>query len=112
MSTMKHGQYVAKIDFDEDESMLAGQVINTRDVITFYGASVEGLRREFEASIKIYEQACRERGLAPEKPYSGNLRLRLDPDLHRRADAAATERGRSLNAFIADAVGRQLAGQD
>ena len=112
MSTMKHGQYVAKIDFDEDEAMLAGHVINTGYVITFYGASVEELRREFEASIKVYEQACHERGLTPEKPCSGNLRLRLDPDLHRRAEAAAAEQGRSLNAFIANAVGRQLAEQD
>lgn len=46
-------------------------------------------------------QGCKERGIEPERPYSGKLSLRLSPDLHRVAEQAATA-GESIDQCIAE----------
>ena len=107
MSIMKHDQYVARVEFDEEEDLFHGRVINTRDVITFYGGSVRELRREFAKSIKAHLLFCKEQGIDPSRPYSGRIPLRIDPDLHRRADTLAARAGKSLNAFIGDTLARE-----
>lgn len=42
-----------------------GTVINTRDVITFYGSSMDDLKREMAASVDAYLSHCAERGREP-----------------------------------------------
>ena len=68
---MTYKGYVAKIEFDEDNSIFTGMVINTRTVITFSGTSVRELEKEFRNSVEDYLEWCREDGVSPEKPYSG-----------------------------------------
>lgn len=109
---MRHGKYIAKVEYDEETGLFEGDVINTRDVITFSGSSVDELRREFGKSIEVLEAFCKKHGVEPSKPYSGRFVLRLSPETHQRAEAAATQAGTSLNAFIADVVERQLAEQE
>ena len=48
MSIMKHGQYVARVEFDEEEDLFHGRVINTRDVITLNAFFGDTLAREAE----------------------------------------------------------------
>ena len=38
--------YIGVVDFDPEIDLFQGTVINTQDVITFYGASVTELREE------------------------------------------------------------------
>jgi predicted HicB family RNase H-like nuclease len=106
MSTLQHKDFLAEVELDEDAGILHGRVINTRAVLTFYGATVAELKEAFAETIDVYEEWCRERGKEPERPYSGNFTLRVSPDLHRRVAAAAARSGRSLNAFIKDALER------
>ena len=109
-STMKHENgYIARIEFDSEVEIFFGTVINTPNAITFYGKSVRALRTEFNRSVREYLAVCRENGLEPNKPYSGRLNLRLPPELHGSAAAAATMAGVSLNAFIANAVRERTA---
>lgn len=86
--------------FDADADRFHGEVVNTRDVITFEGRSVEELRSELEASVEDYLAYCRERGEEPEKPFRGDFLVRADPELHRALTTAAAGAGMSLNAFV------------
>ena len=103
-STLRHGDYVASVVFDPDEDMFRGEVINTASHIDFYADSVEGLKEEFTTSIRVYLDFCEERGIKPERGYSGKFNVRLEPDLHARAAAGATSDGMSLNAWVASAI--------
>jgi predicted HicB family RNase H-like nuclease len=107
MAAMKHDRYVATIDYDPDIDQFVGQVVNTRDVITFYGHSIDELKREFAKSVEEHLKFCARKGVEPSKPYSGRIPLRLDPSLHRRLDAAAALSGLSLNAYIAETLERE-----
>ncbi len=100
MTTMKHGQYVAHIDYNPEIDSFFGEVVNTRDTITFYGRSVPDLKKEFSRSVNAHVAFCKRRGIEPGKPYSGRIPLRISSELHRKLDANAALRGMSLNAYI------------
>jgi predicted HicB family RNase H-like nuclease len=106
MTTMTHNGYVASIELDEDAGLFHGEVINTRDVLTFQGRTLEELRTAFADTIADYIDWCHERGKEPERPYSGNFTVRVSPDLHRRVATAAVRVGKSVNAFVSDALDR------
>ena len=64
---MTYKGYQAKVELDELASVFHGEVINTRDVITFQGTSVEELKKAFEDSVDDYLEFCTSRGENPEK---------------------------------------------
>jgi predicted HicB family RNase H-like nuclease len=104
MTTMTHDGYIASIELDEQAGLFHGEVINTRDVLTFQGRTLDELRHALAETIAHYVEWCRERGKEPERPYSGNFTVRLSPELHRRV--ASARRGKSVNSFIAEALDR------
>jgi predicted HicB family RNase H-like nuclease len=92
--------YIAHIEFDGEAGIFHGEVINTRDVITFQGKSVEELRREFEESVEDYLEFCAERNEEPEKPFSGYFTVRLSPEQHRRVVFAAEKMGERTENWV------------
>ena len=101
---MEHGGYRAAITFDDETGIFHGEVLDTRDVITFQGTSVEELRDAFQGSVDEYLRACKEMGREPDKPFSGKILLRVNPELHRAAFTTASAEGKSLNSWLAETV--------
>ena len=97
---MTYKGYIGKVEFDDENRVFSGTVINTRTVITFHGTTVDELEKEFQASVDDYLEWCKEDGVEPEKPYSGRFNVRFDPELHKQAAVAAKTLGISLNSFI------------
>jgi predicted HicB family RNase H-like nuclease len=106
MTTMTHDGYVTRVELDEEASIFHGEVVNTKDVLTFQGRTLDELRTAFADTIADYVDWCRERGKEPERPYSGNFTVRVSPELHRRIAAAAAREGKSINAFIVSTLER------
>ena len=105
---MNYKGYVGSVEYDDENRVFTGTVINTRTVITFHGTSVDELEKEFRASVEDYLQWCREDGIEPERPYSGKFNVRFSPELHRRAAIGAKHLGLSLNSFVERAVEDEL----
>lgn len=101
---MKYKDYIGHVSFDEEAELFHGEVINTRDVITFQGNTVKSLKQAFKDSVDDYLDFCNTRGETPEKPFSGKFNVRIDPELHREASIAAKVAGMSLNAWIVHAI--------
>ena len=72
---IKYKGYVGVVDFDPEIDLFHGTVINTQDVITFYGASVAELRQEMQKSLEVYFEACKEEGKVPDKLLSYTVGL-------------------------------------
>jgi predicted HicB family RNase H-like nuclease len=81
MTTMTHDSYVATVELDEEAGLFHAEVINTRNVLTFQGRTLDELRAAFADTIADYGDWCRERGKEPERPYSGTFTVRLSPEL-------------------------------
>ena len=105
---MKYKGYIAHVELDDEEGVFHGEVIGTRDVITFEGTSVRQLRKAFHDSVDDYLAFCRQRGEKPETPASGKFVVRIDAADHRRAAMLAKLRGKSLNAFVAECIEKEL----
>ena len=105
---MTYKGYIGQVEFDDDQHIFTGCVINTRDVITFQGESVKELEAAFKDSVEDYLAWCKEDGVEPEKPYSGKFNVRFDPAVHQRAAIAAKKQGISLNRFVEKSVEDEL----
>ena len=101
---MEYKGYIGTVNYDDDAKIFHGEVINTRDVITFQGKSVDQLEKSFRESITDYLNWCRDDGVNPEKPYSGKFNLRIAPELHKQIALAAHKMKLSLNKFVEKAL--------
>lgn len=106
MNTMSFKGFAARVEYIEDDGCFVGHIAGIRDVIGFHGESVSELRAAFEEAVDDYLATCQKLGKEANKPYSGQFRLRLDPGLHARAAIAAESHGKSLNAWVSEAIER------
>jgi len=101
--------YIGIVTYDSDAKLFHGDVVNTRDVITFQGTTVNEIEKAFIESIDDYLDWCKEEGVAPEKPYSGKFNLRLSPELHKEIAITAKKMNISINNFVEKAIQDELA---
>jgi predicted HicB family RNase H-like nuclease len=111
MNVMSYKGYEALVQYDEDAEIFHGEVMNLRDVITFQGTSVKELKQALIDSVEDYLAFCKERGEEPEKPYSGQFVVRVDPPLHKAVAVAAKRAGMSINRWVTAALERAAASQ-
>jgi predicted HicB family RNase H-like nuclease len=100
--------YIGAVEFDAEAKIFHGEVINTRDVITFQGKAVDELEQAFRDSVDDYVTWCESEGVSPEKPYSGRFNVRLSPELHRELAVTAKRRNLSINRFVEQAIEDEL----
>ena len=106
---MEYRGYIGKVEFDDEAAVFHGEVINTRDVITFQGESVAELKKAFQDSVADYLAFCASRGEEPDKPFSGRFVTRIPPELHRQVNLAASLSGKSLNAWVSEQLQSAIA---
>ena len=96
--------YIGKIDYDDEAGIFHGDVINTREVITFQGKSVKEIKQSLKDSVEDYLEFCRERGEEPDRPFSGKFVVRVPPEVHREAFLKAKSAGKSLDACVREVI--------
>ena len=108
MTMMRHNAYEAVVE-DDDAAAFHGEVINLTDVITFQGRSVEELRQAFADSVADHLDYCRTRGEEPERPFSGQLSVQVDPALHRAVMTAARRSGVTPDEWVSQTSAKATA---
>jgi predicted HicB family RNase H-like nuclease len=99
---LEYKTYIGTVE--ADDGIFVGRVSGLRDVIHFEGTTFTEVEQAFRDSIDDYLAFCAARGEVPDRPYSGKIPLRVDPELHRRAAAVAQANGVSLNQWIAQRI--------
>ena len=97
MSSMTYKGYSARVEYDARDDIFVGRVLGVRDIISFHARSVSALHEAFRLALEDYLADCAEQGIAPEKPASGKVMLRIRPEVHAAATIAAQSAGKSLN---------------
>ncbi|MBL8473088.1 MAG: type II toxin-antitoxin system HicB family antitoxin [Rhodocyclaceae bacterium] len=108
MNTMMYKGYAARVEYSEEDACFVGHIAGIRDIVGFHGESVAELRAAFEEAVDHYLETCESLNREPNRPYSGQFRLRLTPELHARAAMAADAQGKSLNAWVSEAIERSI----
>lgn len=97
MKAMVYKGYAARVDFDAEDGILSGRIAGIADVVGFHAESVPDLIAAFHEAVDDYLATCERIGKTPQRAYSGNLMLRITPQAHAAAVAAADASGKSLN---------------
>lgn len=108
MSAMSYKGYLARPEFSPDDGVFFGKIAGIQDIVTFEGESVAELVRAFHEAVDDYIETCVKIGKEPQRSYSGNLALRVSPELHAKAARAAELAGMSLNQWGEKVVSEAL----
>ena len=104
MNIMTIEGHKAKIGYDPEIDMFRGEILGLNGGADFYGKTPAELRSEFNKSLKVFLDVCKEKGINPYKDYSGKFNLRIPPKLHAELAAKASAAGKSLNQWVADVL--------
>ena len=96
--------YTGTIEFDEDDRVFHGRLVGIRGIVTYEAGTAEEIVTAFHDSVDDYLEDCTQRGVDADKPFSGNLSVRISSDLHRTVSNAAGSRAVSVNQWIAETL--------
>ena len=99
---MEYKGFKAQIDYDCEAGVFVGEVINTRDRITFVGRSVDELRAAFEKAAEEYIELSTDRASGADSSYSGHISVRVNPKLHKQIAERAAQSGQSVANWVAE----------
>jgi predicted HicB family RNase H-like nuclease len=102
MSTMNYKGYAARIEYSDEDDCFVGHIAGINDVIGFHADTVAKLHKAFEEAVDDYLETCKKAGRSPQKPYSGNIMLRIPPELHAKVAMLAQAHGKSLNSWMTE----------
>ncbi len=102
MNTMTYKGYTAQIEYSDDDECFIGHLAGIRDIVGFHGASVSELHMAFDEAVEDYLETCVKLGRSPQEPYSGELRLRIPPEIHAAVALAAEVSGKSIDQWATE----------
>lgn len=108
MNLMSYKDYSARIEYSDEDACFIGHIAGIRDVVGFHGESVTELRAAFEEAVDDYLATCEKLKRSAQRPYSGKVMLRIDPNIHAKAAMLAEAQGKSLNAWAQEALQRAI----
>lgn len=104
MGVLKYKNYTGSVEFNETDKILFGKVLGIRGLISYEGQTVDELEQDFKNGIDEYLEICKEKGIEPQKSYTGAFNVRISSDMHGQAVLKAQEQGITLNAFVKLAI--------
>ena len=99
---MTYKGYAARIEYSDEDGCFIGHIAAIKDVVGFHGESVADLRAAFEEAVDDYLETCAKLNRTPQKPYSGNLILRVPPEIHAAVAASAAVSKKSINQWATE----------
>ena len=101
---MTYKGYIAQVKLDEEAKTFYGEILNSSAIIHFRGESVAALEKSFHEGVDEYLETCKEERIDPERTFSGEFRLRISPELHRKIFLYAKQEHISLNSFVKESL--------
>lgn len=111
MKTLNYKGYIGSIEISEEDNCLYGKVIDLPNdtAITYEGPTIAELKQDFMGAVDDYLEYCRANNIQPRKSYTGTLNVRISPETHSQIAFLANKAGISINAFIRQALDKQVA---
>ena len=104
MNAMTYRGYAARIEYDAEDRIFVGRLAGIKDIAVFHGTTVDELEAAFHETVDHYLEVSARTGHPAQRPYSGRLLLRIEPETHAAMAVAAELSGVSLNQWAASAL--------
>jgi len=105
---MEYKGYIGSVRFSAEDEVFYGKLQGIRDLVTYEGTDVIGLKRSFYEAVDDYLEMCKRRGKVPEQPFKGSFNVRVGRELHKRAAVFASEHKKKLNSVVSEALEKYL----
>ncbi|MDM8566047.1 type II toxin-antitoxin system HicB family antitoxin [Candidatus Halobeggiatoa sp. HSG11] len=108
MNLMSINGTKAFIQYDQEIDMFRGEFIGLNGGADFYAKDIDSLKKEAEISLKVFLNACKEKGINPYKNFSGKLNITIAPQLHEEAMLVAKSQNISLDKLVSIALQKTI----
>lgn len=105
---MEYKGYLGSVRFSAEDEVFHGRLQGIRDLVTYEGTDVAGLKQSFYEAVNDYLASCKKRGKPPEQPFKGTFNVRVGSELHKRAAVFASEHKKKLNSVVTEALEKYL----
>lgn len=102
--------YVASITYSRQNNALMGCVKGLYPEIVFKGNSITELEKEFHRTVDEYIEGCNKEGKEPAKQYSGEISVKITPEIHSRLAIVCEKIGTEPEQILKAAVINELSG--
>jgi predicted HicB family RNase H-like nuclease len=103
-SLLEYRGYRGNVEYSAPDHCFHGKIIGISALVTYEGTDVSSLEKAFKDGVDDYIEFCAEKGIEPEKEYSGRFQIRTAPEVHRFYADYAAAHGEKLNTIIAKAL--------
>lgn len=107
-NTMEYKGYLGSVEFSQEDALFYGRVLGIRALISYEGSSAAELVADFHGAIDDYLALCAQQGKEPERAYKGSFNVRISPELHKQAVAAAMAHNMTLNSFVENSIAQAV----
>ena len=97
---MNYKSYTNRAEFDSESKIFHGEVLDTKDVITFRCRSVNKIECAFHASVDGYFKFWKVHNKNPNQQSFRNFVLKMDSDIYKILFVRDVSEGKSLNKYI------------
>ena len=97
MNTLKYKGYVGSVAYSETDRVFFGKIEGIDGLVNYEGESVGELTAAFKEAVDDYLAFCEEKGIKPEKSYTGTFNVRISPETHRSIARLAARAGITIN---------------
>jgi predicted HicB family RNase H-like nuclease len=102
---LKYKGFIATVRYSDEDEAFTGRIEGINSIVSFEGESVADLKKSFKDAVESYLSFCERKGIKEiQKSYTGVFNIRINSELHRKAAIMAKLKGRTLNAFVKDAI--------
>ena len=105
MGVLKYRNFIGSVEYSETDKILFSLCQGIRGLISYEGQNIE---QDFRDGIDEYLEVCKEKGIEPQKSFTGAFNVRIPSDTHAQAVLKAQELGVNLNAFVKSAIEEKL----
>ena len=103
-NTLEYMGYHGSIEYSAPDRCFFGKILGIRSAILYEGKDVDSIECDFRESVDEYLDYCRQKGIAPEKEYSGSFQVRVSPETHKELSMYAEANGKKLNTIVSEAI--------
>jgi len=100
--------YYGVVHYSPEDECLYGMIVGITDSISYHSRTAKGIRKAFEDAVDDYIDTCKLIGKSPLKSCTGNINVRLKPEVHLKVAIKAKTAGKSINRLINEAVEKEV----
>jgi len=102
-SMLEYKGYHGKVEFSKEDKCLHGKIFGINALVTFESDAPMLIEQAFRDSVDDYLDLCKRHKMTPEREYSGQFNVRIQPETHRKLGLIAESRGDRLNTVVSAA---------